>query len=245
MPGAPKPDRRAKLASWIGVAVLVAGGYWLYTLWKPLTPVQVCERINEAKTAAEAKRYAVPSFHPALDAIYAQPDATSESDDTGITGDGPAPAGVGGHFVGMTGTVFIPEFGRRVRFEVVVHLVEHDGWKVNDLIYLTFDGRVIDPPLSVAANYRELFNLPPAGGGAKPAVGTKSTPAAPPARQWYDNRQTAFLAGKGLLGFIKAGGVKAIGVGILAVGGGLYALYRWVTRIRISVRPESSGPHSR
>jgi hypothetical protein len=184
----------------------------------------------------------VLSFHPVLDVLYAQPDAGSDSDDAAITGDGPAPPDIGGHFVGLVMNLFMPEVGRRVRVEMVVHLVERDWWKVNDLSFLTFDGRVIDPPVSLAANYRELFGLAPprplpvkgdpfAKGGAPPA-------GSPPAKAWYETNRGAFLAGKGVLGFLKAGGVKTVGLAILPVGGGLYALVRLVGRLRVSLRPE-------
>jgi hypothetical protein len=43
-------------ATWNGVIVLLGAGYWVYTLFRSLTPVQVCERFCGSKTAAEAKR---------------------------------------------------------------------------------------------------------------------------------------------------------------------------------------------
>jgi hypothetical protein len=233
--GSSNPSKRkVAWASLVGGLVLLALGYGVYALCKPLTPVEVTERFLDAKTAAQAKKYAVPDFHPALDTFYATPDDTTAVD-IEIAGDGPAPAGVGGHFVGLSFRMFLPEFGRRVRMEVVFHLLDRDGWKVADYLFLTFDGQVLDPPLSAAANYREMTN-PAQADGRKPVA------TAAPAKQWYENKKDLAAGVRGLFLFLKAGGLKTIGLVVLAVGCGAIALVRWIRRVRVTLRPAGNKP---
>jgi hypothetical protein len=201
----------------------------------------VTERFLTAKTPAEAKPYVLPSFHAALDVLFATPDDGSSSDYE-ITGDGPAPTGVGGHFVGVAGQLFMPEAGRRVRMEIVFHLIERDGWKVADFLLLAIDGQILDPPISVAANYREMVNPAPPVGGKPVVPGAKSATTAVPAKQWYEDKRYIGVGARGLLAFVKAGGIKAVGLLVLAVGTGVFAAVRLLKRIRIGLQPEDNAP---
>jgi hypothetical protein len=197
----------------VGLAVLAAVAYFLYEAVRPLTPREVFDRFDRAKTAADAKRYATPNFHPVIDAVANSFD--EPADDVEYTHDGPAPAEFGGHFVGMRGHLFVPEAGRRVRIDAVVHLLDRDGWKVNDLIYMAADGRRLDPPVSLAAEVRG------AGGPAG-----RAGPAGQATRAWYENKTNQRAAAFGVLAALKAGGLKyALGV-LAVVGGGLWALLR-------------------
>jgi hypothetical protein len=207
------------------VVVLAAVSYGVYEAARPLTPREAFERFDRAETPADAKKYATANFHPVIDALTSLPD---DSDDwVEYTHDGPAPPELGGHFIGMRGDTFVPEAGRRMRIDGVVHLLDRDGWKVNDLFFLAVDGRRIDPPLSLAAGVRGA-----AGPGGRPAPSGQAT------RAWYENPVNQRVAAGGAVGVLKSGGFKLLGGLVLAVGGGLWA---WLRRANAAARLGRDG----
>jgi hypothetical protein len=102
-----------------------------------------------------------------------------------------------------------------MRIDAVVHMVDRDGWKVNDLLFLAADGQRIDPPLSLTTAVRGA-----GGPGRGPA------PPAQASRSWYDNPVNRKAAVVGTLALIKSGGLKFGWGALLLVGGAIWAAVR-------------------
>ncbi|OWK35243.1 DUF4339 domain-containing protein [Fimbriiglobus ruber] len=119
------------------VLTAVALGYTAYDRLHPPTPREVVDRFDRAATADEAARVASRRFAPVARAA-------------------------GGYQVGFHGRAYDDAAGRSVVAEVVFHLIDEDGWKVDDVVFVTYDGRPLDPPVSLAASH------PSAGDSAIP-----------------------------------------------------------------------------
>ncbi|OWK34226.1 hypothetical protein [Fimbriiglobus ruber] len=204
---------------------LIGVGYLGYEVVRRPTPREVFDRFNRADTADEACRCTTPRFAPFVRGLFADPtgDPAAEFE---VTRDGPAPAAVGGHWVEFHGRYHDPDVGRRVAVDGYFQLVDRDGWAIDDMVFRTFDGRVIDPPASVAATLP-----PPPAGGATP-------PAGPPRLR---NLGWVPLAIKGVIAWAgKSAGLKALVAAAVAVAAGFAA---WARR---AVRPVSPpGPENR
>ena len=213
-PAGSGPAVGLRVMGWVvGLAALGAAGYLVYEAARPLTPREAFDRFDRAKTPAEAKRYATPAFQPVVDAVWGGPD--DPDDRVEYTHDGPAPPEFGGHFVGLRGHFFVPEAGRRMRIDAVVHMLDRDGWKVNDFLFLAADGQRVDPPLSLAAGIRG-----PTTPGGRVAPESQAT------RVWYENPKNQRAAAFGTFALLKGGGLKVVGGVVLVVGGAIWALLR-------------------
>jgi hypothetical protein len=115
----------------------------------------------------------------------------------------------------LTGTTYIAEAGRKIRIEAVIHLLDWDGWKVNDMIILAADGQRLDAPVSVVADSR--------GTGGQ---NSRPTPLGEKTRTWYEDSTNERAAVFGALALLKAGGLKYIGGLLLVIGGGIWAWLR-------------------
>jgi len=183
-----------------------------------LTPREVCERFDRAGTAKDAKRYCTLNMHAAVEALHRQ--KLPESDDPfEYTQESEAPPGVGGYFVGLRGQYYVPEERRRVQVDGVIHLIESDGWKIEDVYFLSIDRQALPQPLSLAGNTHLLGDPQPgANPQAQPARPQGSSPATmTQAKAWYDNRGVQHAAGRGIAHFLSSGGGKAVGVILLGV----------------------------
>jgi hypothetical protein len=109
--------------------------------------------------------------------------------------------------------------------DAVVHLLDRDGWKVDDVFVLTADGRRLDPPMSLVAEV---------GGAAGP--GGRTARAGPTTRAWYENPANQRKAAFGVYALLKSGGLKYVGGLVLLVGGGLWA---WLRRTPGTARSSS------
>lgn len=154
----------------IGAAVFTAiGAIWLISWWlTPLTPRQVVQRFVVAEGAEEGFEYTTLNLKPALRALEQVEDTSDPSDRYELTQDKPAPPDVGGHYVGFryhfrdTGTKQL------IQGEGVFHLIDADGWKIDDLFFTGFNGEALPEPVSMARDYRKLVaDLPKK---AKPPV---------------------------------------------------------------------------
>lgn len=210
---------------WVGVAtgfgilavLLAAVGaavYGVYEWVRPLTPTEVCQRADQAKTAAEAKKYATPRMHPLIDAMFADKSALDPNDVSEWTNevDGPRP---GTRLVGFRGATFLPEAGRRVRIEGHIVVVKSDGWKADDFVITGVEGAALPGPVSLVDEFRR----PPGsdGGGfarTPPAAGPRP-PAVPAGTPRIKSRYEQIFDGvKDTIGW---GGIVSVGVVVVLV----------------------------
>jgi hypothetical protein len=174
------PDRAVeRLGMLIPIGLLLAVfalvgwlGYMVYNWVRPHTPLEVCEKLNEVKTAAEAKKYTTPRMHQWLDEIFKDktPDDPNNTFDFTRESDGPE-ASV--KLVGFRMSMWVPEAGRRFPMEGYVRLVQSGGWKVDDFVLSGVEGVAMDGPVSLVDEFRResMRNTP----GAK-ALSSNLTP---------------------------------------------------------------------
>lgn len=170
------PDRTVeRVGVLIGIGLLIGGvalvgwlGYLVYNWVRPYTPLEVCEKLGEAKTAAEAKKYATPRLHKFLDESFKDqtPDDPNFTFDWTRESDGPM-AGV--KLVGFRMSMWVPEAGRRVPMEGQVRLVQSGGWKADDLVITGAEGVVMDGPVSLVDEFRRESLRNAAGKKAMPS----------------------------------------------------------------------------
>jgi len=234
----------AHTPNWAGVAVtLVVLAFlgWLGYEWlRPLTPREVCERLDKVHTAKEACRYCTLNFQPAIEAMYRQHTPDSADDKYEYTQEGEAPPGIGGYFVGIRGQFHVPEERRRVQVDGVIHLIKSDGWKIEDMYFLSVDRQLLPEPISMASNYHLFFDQPP---GSDPIVQSAITPgpaktAPTQAKAWYDNRVVQGTVSRGIYAFLSSGGGKALGAFLLVV---LVGIIRFGREIFASLASGFSG----
>lgn len=155
----------------IALLLLVVGVgaalYGLYEWVRPLTPTEVCRRLERATTAADAKRYATTRMHPLVDAMFADQSAVDPNDTFEWTQetDGPRPQT---RRVGFRGSWLSPEAGRRVRLEGYASVVQDGGWKADDLIFTAVEGQTLPTPGSLVEEHRRN---PPPQAAARPPTG--------------------------------------------------------------------------
>lgn len=171
-PTPPTPAVKVAIVAFFAVAILALlgwGAYGVYEAVRPYTPTEVCRKLGESKTAAEAKKFATPRLHPLLDAGFAGRTPDDPNDTFELTGgevDGPSP---GTKRVGFRGSVFVPEAGERVRMEGYFALTQSDGWKADDLVVTGVEGVALPGPVSLADEHRKsVVPLGRAGGGDFP-----------------------------------------------------------------------------
>jgi hypothetical protein len=152
------------------IAGIVYGSSWVWAQIRSPSATEVCKKIDEAKTAAEAKKYATPRMYPLLDAMFADKNALDPNDTSEWTQevDGPRPDT---KLVGFKGTTFVPEAGRRVRVEGHFVVVKSDGWKVDDAVLTGVEGAALPGPVSLVDEHRASLTQPKA-----PTPGTATVP---------------------------------------------------------------------
>lgn len=147
----------------IAVALLaVCGVIWLIS-WclKPLTPRQVAERFVAAETADEMLRYTTLNLHPAIRSLPIPDEADDPADRFELTQDRPAPADVGGHYVGCRLQFRDTESKQWVQLDGVFHLIETDGWKIEDFYINGVNNEALETPISMARDFRKVLASQP------------------------------------------------------------------------------------
>lgn len=204
----------------VALAAVGAAAYGVYEWVRPLTATEVCDRFNEARTAADAKKYATPRMYPLVDAVYADKAASDPNATYELTQevDGPRP---GTKRVGFRGEMFVPDAGRRVRVEGRFVVVRSDGWKVDDAEITGVEGVSLPGPVSLVDDHARSAN--PVGAAAPrtgpwPVQKTGVPPSLwqPLSKPWYevvDPRKNKLV----LWGLVM-GGASLIG-----------AAWKWVT----------------
>lgn len=210
---------RVGIAIGVGIlaVLLVAVGaavYGVYEWVRPLTPTEVCERADRAKTAAEAKKYATPRMHPLIDALFAHKAALDPNDASEWTNevDGPRP---GTKLVGFRGTTFLPEAGRRVRIEGHIVMVQADGWKADDFVITGVEGAALPGPVSLVDEHARSAGSPTGGLARTTPAGGSRPPTAPTGTPRIKGRYERVFDGvKDTIGW---GGIVAVGVVVVLV----------------------------
>lgn len=211
----------------VGVLTVAFFGWIVYGWLRPLTPREVCERVDKAKTAQEAKKYCTLNLHPALEAIYRQ--KLPDSDDPfEYTQESEAPADVGGYFVGVRWQGFIPEERRRVQIDGVIHLIKSDGWKIEDIYLLSADRQPLPEPFSLASSYHLFTDQQPATGQVvQPASRSVNSNRA---KAWYDDPNLKKLGGRATAHWFSSGGGKWLGGLFLAACAAIAAFWKKIAR---------------
>lgn len=180
---APADPKSERIGAAIGIGIvllLIAGGVygvsWVWEQIRPLTATEVCKKLDDAKTAAEAKKYVTTRLHAYIDAEYAKKSPLDPNIEFAFTQevDGPQP---GTKLVGFRGTFFVQDAGQRVQIEGHCKVVKADGWKVDDMIVTGVEGASLPGPVSLVDEHRASLTPPkaPTPGGTTPP-GAKTRP---------------------------------------------------------------------
>jgi hypothetical protein len=135
------------------LALLGWGAYSLYEAVRPYTPTEVCRKLTEAKTPAEAEKHVTPRMQPVVASLFGDPTPDDPDDTFEFTGeaDGPTP---GTRRVAYRGSTVIPEAGGRVQLAGHFAVVKADGWKVDDFVITGVDGAALPQPISAVDEHR-------------------------------------------------------------------------------------------
>jgi hypothetical protein len=197
----------ATVLLFIGLAI-----WWL----TPLTPRQVVERFVAADTLGELTKYSTTNLHPALRAMDGFDDTSDPADRFELTQDRPAPAGIGGHYVGCSFRFRDPETNVITLGAGYFHLIDADGWKIEDIYFTAVNGEALETPYSIARNYRTLF----------PPPAPKPTPSGTAAKPQPPNQFIIYAIGRGIFNWWKGGGGGKLLAGLaLAVLIGIGSLF--------------------
>jgi len=208
---------RSGTTPWLAVvAVLAAGaipGWFIYRAVRPDTATEVCQKVDEASTPAEARRYLTPRMYPVYKALHADKTLDDPNDVYEYTRevDDPRP---NTRLVRIRGSSFVAALGRRGRIEGHILVVgpggwsaglfKTDGWRVDDIVVTAVDGVPLPAPMSFVDEFRR--SPPAARAGAKAA-----TPAGAGLDAWWERNK----------GWLKDAGTVAVGLAIA---------YGWTTR---------------
>ncbi|QDU21733.1 hypothetical protein [Urbifossiella limnaea] len=151
------------LATVVLIVVTATLVYGLYEWVRPFTPTEVCKRLERAKTAADAKKYATPRMHPLLDSMFADQSVLDPNDTFEWTqeADGPRPRT---RRVGFRGSWLSPEAGHRVRMEGYMLVIQDGGWKADDMFITVVEGQALPAPGSLVEEHHR--NPPRSAAGA-------------------------------------------------------------------------------
>lgn len=215
----PPTNRRLEREVVIGAGVLAGvllsiglACWWL----TPLTPRQVAERFTSADTLNDLLKYSTVNLHPALRAMHSPDDTSDPADRFELTQDRPAPAAIGGHYVGCSFRFRDAETKVITNGAGFFHLIEADGWKIEDIYFTAVNGEALESPYSLARNYRSF--LPPPAPKPTPS-GTAGKPQPP-------NGFFIYAIGRGIFNWLKGGGGgKLLAAIFLAVLVGIGSLF--------------------
>lgn len=218
-PAAAPAATRRRVLTWAGAAaaaVALLGYEWA----RPLTAREAAVKAIAAKTATAAGPYCTPrmtALMAELDTWPDRPDAPGERLE--VLADWDGPAGLVGKAIDVHGRLYDADAKRLVAVSGFLHLLDRDGWKVDDLYFTAYDGRAAPEPVSMAAAVTDGRAAKPAARHSPPARPAAPAPATP-ARGWARLFQEVYDWGSRHFG--AAGGVIAVGVAglaFLAAGG--------------------------
>jgi hypothetical protein len=183
----------------------------------PTTALVACRRLNAAKSAAEAKKYATARMHPLVDAIAADKSSPDPNDAFEITQEVDGDPGT--RKVGFRGSWYDQQAARRVAVEGHFRVVSSGGWKVDDMVFTGIEGTALPQPMSLVEEHRR--STPPAPppdplaqarkhlaqSGKNPAIKLPSLPQRP----WYESLKDKYgWGGIALLALLIAGRIAQV-----------------------------------
>lgn len=205
----------AVLGGIVLAAVLAAIGLAIWWL-TPLTPRQVVERFIAADTLSELTKYSTKNLHLALRAMQSLDDTSDPADRFELTQDRPAPAAIRGHYVGCSFRFRDPETNMITVGAGYFHLIDADGWKIEDIYFTAVNGESLEAPYSIARNYRTLF----------PPPAPKPTPSGTAGKPQPPNQFVIYAIGRAIFNWWKGGGGGKLLAGLaLAVLIGIGSLF--------------------
>jgi hypothetical protein len=184
------PSRRVVAAAVASGLLLLYGAYeWL----RPSTALEVCRRFEKAETIADAKALVTSRMFRVLEQLYADktPDDPNDRFELTRVTDGPDPTV---RHVGLKGSWYIPEEGRRANVEGYLRVVRSEGWKIDDMIFTGIEGVSLPRPFSLVDEFQKTTpktkSMPPPGTGApmKPASRNRTI-------AWLEERSTMEILG--------------------------------------------------
>lgn len=190
------PEGKAELvgaAIGIGIILLLIAGvgygaYWAYEQIRPYTATEVCKKLDEVKTAAEARKYTTSRMHPFVDASYADKSARDPNMTFEWTEEVDGPQ-ANTKLVGFRGSMFVTEAGQRVRMEGHCRVVRADGWKVDDMIVTGVEGASHPGPVSLVDEHRRSATAPKAPGTAPSWTSPSKSAPKPPTPETVAGRK--------------------------------------------------------
>jgi hypothetical protein len=195
----------------VPLAILVLLGFVIGPLL-PLEPRQVCEKFIQATSETGMKNYTTKNLSHAI-SVLAKAGSKNELLDAELCDEGPAPANIGGYFVGFR-TYFI-EFGQRHSREGVFHVVQRSGeWKIDDIAVTVIDNRSLDPwwlftdNPSLFVRNRDDSSKTPTG----PSKVANQKPGAQ-SKEWYERPGTLAALGR----FLGSGALKTVGAVLVGI----------------------------
>lgn len=121
----------------------------------PLEPREVCQRLIDADTDAEFKRYATLNLQPALIALN-KASERGEKSDYELLGEEPL-ADSPAYLVGYRGST--TDNGKTVTINGFFHLIPIDGeWKVEEMYLTGASDRSWQEPVPISANYQDILH---------------------------------------------------------------------------------------
>lgn len=121
----------------------------------PLQPRQVCERLMQADSEAEIKKYATPRLWPAMSAALKLDDDTPKEFELTNEAEVAAEYG-GGHLVGYAAVFTTPQ--GKSTMEGELQLIETgDEWKVNEMLVTAIDGETLNTPFAFSSSYQQVL----------------------------------------------------------------------------------------
>lgn len=144
---APTFTIHSRLQIFLGLAAVLVAVIYYWT--RPLTPIDVCRRLEACKGPKEAARYLTLRMQPAF-ANFGTLGMPNEEFEWGE--EQPAPASLHGRIVHCRFKCCGQNPGSRGLYDLAFHLVQADGaWKIDDIVYIAKDGVLFDPPSSFVA----------------------------------------------------------------------------------------------
>lgn len=206
--------RSGLVAAALTLAGLAALGYGAYEWVRPLTATEVCERVFDAEKPAELKPYTTPRFQAFAEAMFADDSFVDPNDTFELTQDIPG-SRADVRLVGIHGTTFVQEAGRRVRIEGHIRVVKSDAWRVDDMVMTSAEGAALDGPVSLVDLHQQEMaakQASRAGAANRPPFGGH-----PDLRPWYERMdaktKTRLIVGLVIAVVSIAGGAGAQGWG--------------------------------
>ena len=150
--------------------------------------------------------------------MFRQPQQPDTDDQFEVTQGGDAPPDIGGHFVSFRGRIYIPEERRRVQLDGVFHLIQSNGWRIEDMYFLSADRQPFPQAISMARDFNLLLEPQPVAGN--PLVHAPLQPAvlnAVKAKAWYEHRVPLVGVAKIISAFFSSKAAKTIGAILLVV----------------------------